>query len=69
MTAEFVREMCEKFRTGFVKVCVTIGSVLIAFTITALILPLVLGVLLLAWAKRATQQYQDPANVIVVPVA
>ncbi|MBS0261960.1 MAG: hypothetical protein JSS02_08380 [Planctomycetes bacterium] len=67
MTAEFVREMCDKFRTGFVKICVTIGSVLIAFTISALLLPMALGVLLLAWAQRATQRHEEPANVIVVP--
>jgi hypothetical protein len=50
-----------------VKICVTIGAALIVITVSAIILPLALGVLLIAWAQRASQPDVEPATIVVVP--
>ena len=71
MSESFIARMCAKFRAGMVKVCVTIGTALIVITVAAITLPFVLGMLLLAWAQRASQRDSQPefekATIVVVP--
>jgi hypothetical protein len=71
MSESFIARMCAKFREGMVKVCVTIGVVLITITVAAITLPFVLGMLLLAWAQRSSQRSSQPefekATIVVVP--
>lgn len=67
MSSSFITRMCERFRSGFVKVCVTIGTALIVITVSAIVLPLVLGLLFLAMAQRASQSDLEPASVVVLP--
>lgn len=67
MSTSFIARMCAKFREGMVKICVTIGAALIIITVSAIMLPLVLGVLLIAWAQRASQPEVEPATMIVLP--
>jgi len=67
MSKSLITKLCEKFRSGMVKVCVTIGTVLIAIAVSAILLPLVLGVLLVAWAQRTAQQNAEPTSIVVIP--
>ena len=67
MSASFIARTCERFRTGMVQVCVTIGTVLIVISVTALVLPFVLGVLFLAMAQRLGRPDVEPASIVVVP--
>jgi hypothetical protein len=67
MSTSFVARMCERFRTGIVRVCVTIGTALIVIAVTAIVLPFVLGVLLLAMAQRAGRRDVEPASIVVEP--
>jgi hypothetical protein len=67
MSSSFIARMCAKFREGMVKICLTIGAALIVITVSAILLPLALGVLLVAWAQRAAQPDVEPASIIVVP--
>jgi hypothetical protein len=50
-----------------VRVCVTVGTALIVIAVSAIVLPFVLGVLLLAMAQRASQSDVDPASIVVIP--
>jgi hypothetical protein len=50
-----------------VKVCVTIGTALILIAVSAILLPLVLGMLFLAMAQRAGRSDLEPASVVVLP--
>jgi hypothetical protein len=59
--------MCAKFREGMVKICLTIGAALIVITVSAILLPLALGVLLIAWARRASRPDVEPASIVVLP--
>lgn len=68
MSASFIARTCERFRSGFVKVCVTIGAALIVISVTALLLPFVLGILFLAMAERFGRTDLEPATIEVVPV-
>jgi hypothetical protein len=67
MSPSFIARMCDKFREGMVKICVTIGTALIVITVSAILLPLALGVLLIAWAQRASQPDVEPATIVVLP--
>ena len=67
MTSSFITRMCERFRNGMVKICVTIGTALIVIAVSAIMLPLVLGMLLLAMAQRADRRDVEPASIIVIP--
>ncbi len=68
MTSSFITRMCDRFRSGMVRVCVTIGTALIVIAATAIMLPLILGVLLLAMAQRAGRRDVEPASIVVEPV-
>jgi hypothetical protein len=65
MTTSVIKSLCDRFRSGMVKVCVTIGTALIVIAVSAIVLPLVLGVLLLAMAERALRPDLEPASIIV----
>ncbi|HEY3963670.1 MAG TPA: hypothetical protein VGM05_03875 [Planctomycetaceae bacterium] len=67
MSPSFIARMCDKFREGMVKICVTIGTALIVITVSAILLPLALGVLLIAWAQRASQPDVEPATIVILP--
>jgi hypothetical protein len=67
MSSSFIARTCAKFREGMVKICVTIGACLIVIAVSAILLPLALGVLLIAWAQRAAQPDAEPASIVVLP--
>ena len=68
MPASYIARICERFRSGLVKVCVTIGTALIVISVTALVLPFVLGVLFLAMAERTGRRDVEPASIVVLPI-
>ena len=68
MTASFITRMCDRFRSGMVRVCVTIGTALIVIAATAILLPFILGVLLLAMAQRAGRHDVEPASIVIEPI-
>ena len=68
MSSSFIARMCERFRSGMVRVCVAIGTALIVIAVTAIVLPFVLGMLLLAMAQRAGRRDVEPASIVVEPV-
>ena len=65
--SSLIARMCDGFRNGMVRVCVTIGTALIVIAVTAVMLPFVLGVLLLAMAQRAGRRDVEPATIVVEP--
>jgi hypothetical protein len=67
MSSSFITRMCDRFRSGMVRVCVTIGTALIVIAATAIMLPFILGVLLLAMAQRASRHDVEPASIVIVP--
>jgi len=67
MSSSIIANLCDKFRRGMVRVCVTIGTALIVIAVSAIMLPLVLGLLLLAMAQRAAQPDVEPATIVVLP--
>jgi hypothetical protein len=67
MSSSVISKLCDGLRRGMVKVCVTIGTALIVIAVSAIVLPLVLGVLLLAMAQRASQHDVEPASIVIVP--
>lgn len=67
MNSSFIARMSAIFREGMVKICVTIGTALIVIAVSAILLPLALGVLLVAWAQRASQPDVEPATIVVLP--
>ncbi len=69
MSSTFIARMCDRFRSGFVKVCVTIGTALIVITVSAIVLPLVLGLLFLAAAQRANRRDVEPATIELLPAS
>ena len=70
MSTSLISRLCAKFREGIVRVCVTIGTALIAISVAAVLLPLVLGALLLALAQRTARQNEDElASIVVLPAA
>ncbi len=66
-TSSIVTRICDRFRNGMVRICVTIGTALIVIAVAAIVLPFVLGVLLLAMAQRAGRRDLDPATIVVQP--
>lgn len=69
MSTSLISKLCEKFRSGMVKVCVTVGTVLIVIAVSAILLPFVLGVLLVAWAQRTAEQNTEPTSIVVIPAS
>ncbi len=69
MSSSVIARLCERFRQGIVRVCVTIGMTLIVISVSAIVLPLVLGMLLLAMAQRAAHPDVEPATIEVLPVS
>ncbi len=67
MSSSLIAKLCEGFRSGMVKVCVTIGTLMIVFAVSAILLPLVLGVLLVAWAQRTAAQNAEPTSILIMP--
>jgi hypothetical protein len=65
MSSSVVARLCERFRQGMVRVCVTIGVTLIVISVSAIVLPFVLGMLLLALAQRAMRPDLEPASIDV----
>ena len=65
--SSLITRMCERFRSGMVRVCVTIGAALIVIAVAAIVLPFVLGVLLLAMAQRAGRRDGEQASIVVEP--
>src|ERR1051326_3895262 len=65
MTESFISRMGDRFRNGMVRVCVTIGTVLIVIAVAAILLPFVLGALFLAMAQRLGRRDLEPAQIVV----
>ena len=68
MSNSFIARLCDRFRSGMVRICVTIGTALIVIAAAAIALPFILGVLLLAMAQRAGRRDVEPASIVVVPI-
>jgi hypothetical protein len=69
MSSSVIAKLCDSFRRGMVRVCVTIGVTLIVIAVSAIVLPFVLGMLLLALAQRAAHPDVEPATIVVLPAA
>ena len=67
MSSSFFAKMCDRFRNGMVRVCITVGTALIVIALTAIVLPFVLGVLLLAMAQRSGGRDAERASIVVIP--
>ena len=67
MSEPFITRMCNRFRNGMVRVCVTIGTALIVIAVAAILLPFVLGALFLAMAQRIGRRDLEPASIVVQP--
>ena len=67
MSSSMIARLCQTVRNGLVKVCVTIGAALIVISVSAIVLPFVLGVLLVAMAQRASQPDVESASIVVQP--
>ena len=67
MSKSFITRMCDRFRNGLVRICVTIGTALIVIAVMAIVLPFVLGALFLAMAQRMGRQDLEPASIVVQP--
>ena len=63
----FISNLCDRFRNGMVRVCVTIGTALIVIAVAAILLPFVLGALFLAMAQRMGRTDLEPASIVVQP--
>jgi hypothetical protein len=69
MSSSVITKLCDRVRRGIVRICVTIGVTLIVIAVSAIVLPFVLGMLLLAMAQRAARPDVEPASIVVIPAA